>query len=113
MFELEERGSNRRWGEIVLWGGPWYGLLGKYWSDQNQKDEKSGVCGMLCFQFLAQMFAILTDIFRGFPLFFQALMILPLMSTTCLSVYHSVILLYSTTLCSGEDVKHYIPYLLV
>jgi hypothetical protein len=54
-----------------------------------------------------------SDIFHGFTLFFQALMILPLMNITCLSVYNSIVFLYSATLCSGEGVKHYILYYIV
>jgi hypothetical protein len=72
----------------------------------------SGVYGMLCVQFLAQRFGMLI-VFHGFPLFFQVLMILPLLHITSFSIYHLVILLYSTALYSGEGVVKYINMLIL
>jgi hypothetical protein len=108
MFILEEGGSNRRVEEIAYWGAQ---LLGKYWGYQNQKDEKSGVCGMLYVQFLAKMLAILIDVFHDFPLFFQTLVMLPLLNITFFSVYHSV----TALLCAVEKVSlgyiYYVVYI--
>lgn len=66
---------------------------------------------MLYVQFLAKMLAIFTDVFHGFPLFFPGTYDTTITEYHIFSVYCSVILLYSTTLCSGEGVvRFYILY---